>query len=118
MRGVVRAGEAAKASHPAASFFAGLWRRSDPVGVAAQRCCPVSLLGAGEVSAPCPLPLALKSRYLALPGPAVGVSGGCGLGCASAAQRRRGAAAAAGRAQRGLDLFLGQNRTHRGSDAA
>ena len=37
---------------------------------------------------------------------------------ASAAQRRPSGAAAAGRAQRGLDLFLGQNRTNRGSGDA
>ena len=57
-------------------------------------------------------PLQPAPRALQAVAPCVGDA------AASAAQRRRGEAAAAGRAQRGLDLFLGQNRTQGGSGLA
>ena len=130
MTGNACMGEAAKASLPVVVSFAVSWWRLGLLGVAAQRCPHVSVLDAGEVHAPSPLPLALKSGFRPSPEPLLTPSllplpAGCPLlalgasaAAASKAQRRRGVAAAAGRAQRGLDLFLGQNRTHRGNGDA
>jgi hypothetical protein len=109
--GVLRVGEASKASPPAWVSFAGLQRPPGPFLVAAQRCMSVDLPDAGGLYAPWPLPLVLKSRVfiaaqLLRLQPAQG----------RPSEGKR--SAVAGRAQRGLDLFLGQNRTDRGDGDA
>ena len=117
MRGFLRVGEAAKASTPAHPSFPGLQRPPGTPDGAAQRCRPVSLSPTGGLQAPWPLPLVLKSGFFrsyrgAAPRRCCGARGWLAAQGRPSEGKR---SAAAGRAKRGLDLFLGQNRSREAS---